>query len=45
MRKKFTYKEHKEKMLGIVNRPKQTTDMRGTLKKILETAKSKRAKV
>lgn len=45
MRKKFTYDEHKKRMLGIINRPKQTTDGRGILKKLMETAKAKRAKV
>lgn len=42
-RKKFTYQQHKEKMLGIINRPKQG-DRRGILRKLIETAKVKRAK-
>jgi len=45
MAKKFTYKEHKEKMLDIINRPKQTTDRRGTLTKLLNVARSKRTQV
>ena len=47
MAKKFTYDEHKKRMLDIVNRPKQTApaDRRGILKKLLETAKVKRAGV
>lgn len=47
MPKKFTYDEHKKRMLDIVNRSKQTAqaDRRGILKKILQTARSKRARV
>ena len=44
MRKKFTYQQHKEKMLDIINRPKQTVDRRGTLKKLIDTARSNRAR-
>ena len=46
MPKKFTYEQHKKNMLGIVNRPKQApVDRHGTLKKLIETAKAKRARV
>jgi len=47
MVKRFTYEEHKKRMLGIVNRPKQTAqvDRRGILTKLIETAKAKRTKV
>jgi len=46
-RKKFTYKEHKERMLGIIERPKQTpqVDRRGILSKLIETARAKRGRV
>ena len=43
-RKKFTYKEHKERMLDIVNRPKQG-DRQGIIKTLIEVARSKRARV
>lgn len=45
MAKKFTYDEHKKRMLGIINRPKQTTDRRGTLGKLLNVVRSKKAKL
>ena len=47
MAKRFTYDEHKKRMLDIVNRPKQMpqVDRHGTLRKLIETAKAKRAKV
>jgi len=45
MATKFTYKEHKKRMLDIINRPKQTADRRGILKTLLETAKAKRTRV
>jgi len=46
MAKKFTYDEHKKRMLDIVNRPKQTPqgDRRGVLRKVLQSARAKRAK-
>lgn len=44
MTKKFTYDEHKKRMLDIVNRPKQV-DRRGIIRRLIETARSKRVKV
>lgn len=45
MAKRFTYDEHKKRMLDIVNKPKQAPDRRGTLRKLLNATRSKRAKV
>jgi len=43
MARKLTYDDCKKQILAIIDRPKQPTDRRGILRKLLETAKTKRA--